>query len=249
MIGLIRSEVVKFRSVRSTVVLLTVAGASWCSSPSSRRDIAHHVDDPGTVAPQQLGDLTGGVALAVFLFGALGVQVIGQEYRFNTIRTTLAAAPNRWKVLTAKFVVVTVACAAMSALMVGACLLVGQLMLDGFSIDGTDRRIAWAIPLFAAGWSAMGLGVGAIVRQPIAGILILLGEAFVAENVLVNLFPRTAPWLPFANGVQMAMRDSGGDGPGGEVVLRSVLAGGIYFFLVTAVVLAVGAYLANERDA
>jgi ABC-type transport system involved in multi-copper enzyme maturation permease subunit len=249
MIHLIRAEVIKFRSVRSTVVLLTVAGALVVLiAVLQARDINGKIDDGLGAVSQQLGDLTGGVALAVFLFGALGVQVIGQEYRFNTIRTTLAAAPIRWKVLTAKLVVTTVACAAMSALMLGACALIGSTMLDGFGIDGTDRRLLWAVPLFAAGWSAMGLGVGAIVRQPIAGILILLGEAFVAENILVNLFPRTVPWLPFANGVQMAMQESGAEGSD-EVVLRSMLAGGVYFFVVTAVVLAIGTYLATQRDA
>lgn len=245
MIHLIRSEMIKFRSVRSTVVLLVSAGALVVLVALLQvRDIEAH-----DRVSRQLGDLTGGVTIAVFLFGALGVQVIGQEYRFNTIRTTLAAAPIRWKVLLAKLVVVTLACALMALAGVGACALIGSQLLDGFSIDGTDQRLIWATALFAAGWSAMGLGVGAIVRQPIAGILLLLGEAFVAESLLVNLFPGTAPWLPFANGVQMTVRNGGGDGPGGEIVYRSILAGGVYFFIVTAVVLAIGTYLAAQRDA
>lgn len=245
MIHLIRSEVIKFRSVRSTVVLLVTAGALVVLVAALQvRDI-----EANDRISRQLGDLTGGVTLAVFLFGALGVQVIGQEYRFNTIRTTLAAAPIRWKVLLAKLVVVTIACALMALAGIGACALIGDTFLDGFQVDGIDHRLIWATPLFAAGWSAMGLGVGAIVRQPIAGILLLLGEAFVAESLLVNLFPGTAPWLPFANGVQMTVRNPGGDGAGGEIVYRSVLAGGVYFFLVTAAVLAIGAYLAAQRDA
>ncbi len=244
MIDLVRAEIIKFRSVRSTVVLLTVAGALVVLVAVLQvRDI-----EANDRISRQLGDLTGGVTLAVFLFGALGVQVIGQEYRFNTIRTTLAAAPIRWKVLLAKLVVVTVACALMALVGIGACALIGSRFLDGFRVDGIDHRLIWATSLFAAGWSAMGLGIGSIVRQPIAGILLLLGEAFVAEPLVVSLFPGTAAWLPFANGVQMTTRDGAGGGSS-EAVYRSILAGGTYFFLVTAVVLAVGANLVARRDA
>lgn len=246
MIHLIRAEIIKFRSVRSTVVLLVAAGALVVLVAALQvRDI-----EANERLSRQLGDLTGGVTLAVFLFGALGVQVIGQEYRFNTIRTTLAAAPTRWKVLLAKLVVVTVACAVMALMGVAACAVIGDRFLDGFQIDEIDHRLIWATALFASGWSAMGLGLGAIVRQPIAGILLLLGEAFVAEPLIGTLFPGTAPWLPFANGVQMTTRDgAGGGGPDGEAVYRSILAGGVYFFVITAVVLAVGTYLASRRDA
>ena len=53
-----------------------------------------------------LGNVIGGVQVAIFLFGTLGVQIIGQEYRFNTIRPTFTAAPWRMRVLAAKLVVV-----------------------------------------------------------------------------------------------------------------------------------------------
>ena len=53
-----------------------------------------------------LTDLTVGVSLACLLFGVLGVQVIGQEYRFNTIRPTFTAAPRRLPVVLAKLIVV-----------------------------------------------------------------------------------------------------------------------------------------------
>lgn len=241
MIHLIHSEVIKFRSVRSTVVVLACAvGITVVFALVQANDLS------GGSATIHLGDINAGASISAFLFGALGVQVIGQEYRFNTIRTTFAAAPIRWRVLLAKLAVVVGACALAALTMMLVCVALGYAIVDNFELDGLDQRLLWGTVLFAAGWSAMGLGVGAIVRQPIAGILILLGEGFVAEPIVVQIFKWTAPWLPFLNGAQMMSRSSQSSG---DMEFRSVLGGGIYLFVVTAIALAVGAVLANRRDA
>lgn len=243
MVNLIRSEWIKFRSVRSTVILVLSAGALVVLIAVIA---ANEAKGDGRLVVY-LGDLTPGVSVAAFLFGALGVQVIGQEYRFNTIRPTFTAAPWRGRVLAAKLIVTTLACAAVSLVMVAACALIGAAMLgDRFEVDTLDHRVVFGIVLFSMGWSAMGLGVGAIIRQPVAGMLILLGEGFVAENILAGLVRASHPWLPFFNGVQMTARDTGGDGSDG---LRTVLGGGIYFFAIAAIVVTVGWLLALRRDA
>lgn len=239
MINVIRSEWIKFRSVRSTIVTLFLAGALVVIVALISAGQAQDY-----FPPVRLTSLTGGVSVAALIFGALGVQILGQEYRFNTIRPTFTAVPQRWRVLVAKLVVVTLACAAMSIMMVGFCYLIGTAFVDGFEVDGTDQRAMMGIVLFSMGWSAMGMGIGAIVRQPIAGILIQLAEAFVLESIIGGILPSTAKWLPFLNGFQMTFRTDGG-----ETDLQSVFAGGVYFFAVAAVVWVVGAVLATRRDA
>lgn len=250
MIDLVRSEWVKIRSVRSTVALFVVGvGLTVLVAVLQARSIAHHVDQVANPAEisQHLGDLTVGVYLAVFLFGALGVQVIGQEHRFNTIRVTFVAAPIRWRVLTAKVITVAACVAVVSALLVVLCIGVGLLVLPDLQIDGVDQRLMLGIVGLSVGWAIMGIGVGAIVRQPIAGILVMLGVPFIAETLLLSLFPATAPWLVFQNGIQMAVRTTGNEGS--DVALRSVAGGALYFFAVTAVILAVGFVLTDRRDA
>ncbi len=143
----------------------------------------------------------------------------------------------------AKLIVVTGAIAAVSAVMLALCAAVGLVMLEPFTIDGVDQRVVWGTILFSVGWTTLGMGLGSIVRQPIAGMLILLVEGFVVEQLLLGLLSWTGPWLPFLNGIQMTIRDPGaGD-------LRSTLAGGIYFFVFAAVVWGIGAYLVDKRDA
>lgn len=240
MVNLIRSEWIKFRSVRSTLVALILAGALVVLIAV----LAANQNRPA-FAIAHLTDLTGGVSAAALIFGALGVQVLGQEYRFNTIRPTFTAMPRRWRVLVAKVVVVTLACAAISVIMVGFCWVVGSTMVDQFGVDGVDQRAGLGIVLFSIGWSALGMAIGAIVRQPIAGILILLAEAFVVESIIAGLVPSAAKWMPFLNGFQMTLRVD----QSGTEDFQSVLGGGIYFFAVVVALWLVGALLATRRDA
>ena len=271
MINLIRSEWIKFRSVRSTLILLFAAGAlmvlfaviagnSKKDEQQNCRNEVRSEQSGGTVDPQpcpfaggtinaepivaHLGDVTVGVTVAIFLFGTLGVQIIGQEYRFNTIRPTFTAAPKRIHVLFAKLIVVTLAAAAMSAVMLAVSALIGKVMLDPFQIDSVDVRVIWATLLFAAGWTMYGMGLGAILRQPIAAIVILLVQGLIAEPLLATQIHALGPWMPFQNGVQMTGRE-----PGDPELFRGMFAGGVYFFVVAIAVWAIGAYLVNKRDA
>ena len=275
MSDLLRSEWIKFRSVRSTLVTLALAGGlvvlvavlqandanqadptlSRCESieQSQEGSVVSTRPDPtcgdGSLLVTRaqsadLSKLTQGVSLAVLLFGILGVQVIGQEYQFSTIRTTFAAMPRRRHVLAAKLAVVTSACAVVAAAMVALCWLVGIVMVDSFQVDAVDRRIAWAIVVFSVLWTTAGMGLGAIVRQPIAAIMILAGYSLVAENLLAAVVDGTARWLPFLNGFQMTQRDTAA-----ELDLRPLFEGGLYFGVVCVAVWLVGAILVQRRDA
>lgn len=273
MSNLLRSEWIKFRSVRSTVILVVAAGSlvvliaffaarseskhlsqdeceKVVSVPSGgtyteTRPCSEVAGDPSfTPNTANLGDIAVGIPFALFFFGALGVQIIGQEYRFNTIRPTFTATPQRLRVLAAKLVVVTGATAVVTAVMLAACALVGTVMLHPFEVDGTDLRIVGGTILFSIGWTTLGMGVGAILRQPIAAMLILLVEGFVVEQLLLGLLPWTGKFLPFLNGIQMTVRQPNDSGR-----LHAPLGGGIYLFVVAAVVWGIGAYLVDRRDA
>lgn len=237
MIDLLRSEWIKFRSVRSTVVVLALAGVLVVAVAL----IAALNSGQGTT---NLTSLTVGVSLGVLLFGALGVQVVGQEHRFSTIRATFSARPDRTAVMVAKLLVVMLSSALVAVTMLAVCWVIGTAFTENFVLDGLDRRAALGIVLFSMGWSAIGVGVGAIVRQPTAGILVLLGWAFVLESILGGIVAAARPWLPFANGFQMTLRDESGSSD-----LRGVLEGGVYFFVVVAVIVAVGIVATNRRDA
>lgn len=244
MIDTLRSEWIKFRSVRSTMLLLLIGGFITIAFAIL---IANDISGDDRVF--NLTDIAAGSNIAVYLFGALGVQIIGQEYRFSTIRPTFSATPNRMRVYVAKMIVVAVTVAVMAALMQLVTVLIGHLMLDPFEVDTADRNAFLGTIAFAMGWTLVGVALGAILRQPIAGIIILMVEGGIAENILLALFKWTAPWLPFANGSQMMTRNSLRSPEDPLHGLRPPVDGGIYFFVVVAVLLAIGAVLIQRRDA
>ncbi len=266
---LLRSEWIKFRSVRSTVITLLIGGAlvvlvaglaardatsttqscrpAGAGETTTADDLAVCGDGfvlETTAEPTNLTGLTGGVSIAALIFGTLGVQVIASEYRFNTIRPTFTAAPRRRRVMLAKGVVVTLACAVVATVMVALCWAIGATMAQDFVVDDVDRRVAWAIVVFTALWTVGGVGIGAIVRQPVAGILVVALVSIV-EQILGNLVSATQRWLPFSNGFQMMLRQDDATAGG----LMDLLPGGIYFGVVCVALFVIGTVLVVRRDA
>jgi len=182
----IRSEWIKLRTVRSTVVLFGVIVLLSIS-------ISALVAIFGDARPTDgLGPVLAGLNLSTLLFGVIGVQIVGQEYRFNTIRATFAAVPRRGRVLAAKAVVLVLATAAAATLMVLICLAVSAAILaarDGgldLGAPGVARTLVGSV-LVCVLYALVGLGIGAILRQPIAGIVVVLVYPLVVENIIAGI--------------------------------------------------------------
>ena len=168
MMHLLRAEWIKFRSVRSTWVLtgiavvlaLVIAGIAASADDGSHRPVE-------TLAVSS--------TFVFILLLVLGIQFIGQEYRFGTIRATFTAVPNRTRVLVAK---------TMFGVAIGAA--TGARRLRRFvrrrqrscsrartarsrSTPGWPRRSrrTWSWP--RSRWS-LGIGIGAVTRNPALGI-------------------------------------------------------------------------------
>src|SRR6478609_8517178 len=129
--GVIASEWVKFRSLRSTLLVLAAAVAGMVVFGAI---IAINTRNPAGQDPEDLvasGPLQG-YYLGQLLIGALGVLVVSGEYSSGMIRATLAAVPTRLPVLLAKLLVFTlVVGAAMTAASI-AGFLVAQAFLSGY---------------------------------------------------------------------------------------------------------------------
>ena len=242
----IRSEWIKLRSVRANVVIsaialgapivLCVLIASLANFDSvSRRDVF----GVAVVAP---------CLVASFLVGVLGVLGIGQEYRHNTIRVTFAAQPRRSVVLAAKCVVYGIFGLSIGVVTPLACLAVGGLILSGrrrsFAFDPAPLV---GLAVFCALMTLFGFGLGAMMRQPAGAIPVFLIWPLIVEG-LVGLLVRSIDdklvrWLPFQSGQRMAA--AGEAGP--EYFGRA--ASGVYFAVWTAVIVALGWWLVERRDA
>ena len=242
MTAVVHAEWIKLRSVRSNIivfvvaVLLVVAIAVIASSVSR--------DEPG----QTIELATTGVLIANLLFGILGVQIIGQEYRFNTILPTYTAVPNRRRVLLAKLITITASTAVFSVVMLALSVLVVKVLGPSYvTLDQSAWRTLLGTIGYGVGFAAFGFAVGAIVRQPIAGIILVVLWPFAVEGIIGTLSNPVSRFLPFLQGGQMATIPPSDAVTGFEQLDPNLAT--IYFFAVIAVLVIIGLVLADRRDA
>ena len=201
--AVIHSEWIKLRSVRSNLIVFTVAVLLAVGVAI----IVAIVADP-VRTHNDITLATGGVQIANLLFGILGVQIIGQEYRFNTIRPTFTAVPNRRNVLLSKLIVIIGATLAFGVVMMVLSVTVVRAFGPGdVALDGPAYRAIIGGIAFSLGYSAFGFAVGAILRQPVAGIILILAWVVRDREHHRLAQPAVGRWMPFFEGGQMAIVD------------------------------------------
>jgi len=138
----------------------------------------------------------------------LGVTGMAGEWRHRTITSSVLAAPDRLKLLTAKVISYAVAGALLSLIVTVALMALGTLILsirDETTLGLTDLAdVLWRNLVVAALLGAFGVCVGGIVRNQIVAIVGLLVFAFALEPALLNLaidVGRFGPTVGAPNGI------------------------------------------------
>ncbi|MFJ7267969.1 ABC transporter permease [Streptomyces sp. NPDC099050] len=169
------SEWTKLTSVRSTMwtlgslVLLVVGIGGLVIVQTSSLDY----EQMPFIAPALFGLLVGQLAVMV-----LGVLTITSEYGTGLVRTTFTAAPDRYRVLTAKYLVFGLTAFLTTA---GSVCLVGltaSILRDGPGA-GPHPPSEWASGLVGSLYvtllGVLALAVGALVRHSAGAIAVMLG--------------------------------------------------------------------------
>jgi ABC-2 type transport system permease protein len=204
----IRSEWLKFRTLRSTLLILFAAMLAMVVFGAI---IGHNTRNPAGLDPEDLvasGPLQG-YYLGQLLIGSLGVLVVSGEYSSGMIRATLAAVPRRLPVLAAKLVVFT---AVVGTAMIAASIagfLVAQAFLSGYrptySLSDPDvLRVVVGTGVYLTLIGLLGGAIGWIVRST-PGSLVTLFAIILVLPVLLLLFhgawaEHVGAWLPTGAG-------------------------------------------------
>jgi ABC-2 type transport system permease protein len=242
-----RMEWVKLRSLRSTwwTLAATIAAAAA---------IAVAV---GVNTEDATGDLTNnalaGISVGLLLTGILGVLTATSEHSSGTIRSTLAAIPNRPLVLAAKAAVFgTLALAAGEAAAFVSFLAAGLALPAGIAGPALGQPgVLRAVVLGGAGYcliGLLGLGLGTVARHTPVAIGLLVGGVYVVAQLVAGLAPVLMPWLPIAvvaNSLTVVRAGTAVD----DVHFLSPWAGLGVLTLYAAVALGAGAWRLAERDA
>jgi ABC-2 type transport system permease protein len=188
--GIIRSEWIKLRSLRSTfwcyliMVLITIGlGLLLASTFSSPDELP---------AEQQQGIwvqvATLGIGFSQLVVAVLGALVITGEFGTGMIRSTFAAVPTRVPALLAKALVVGVSTFLVGLVSIVATALLTAPLLPGVGIHpDLGDPAAWLSFIGGAGYLALiallAFSIGTILRNSAGGIATVLGLILVVPTV------------------------------------------------------------------
>jgi ABC-2 type transport system permease protein len=245
MTRLIRSELAKLRTTRTTPVLLaamvgfaiitvifvvTVSGTQ--GNPPLDADSLRHI----VAAPSR------GVSGAMLL---VGILALAGEFRHQTITQTFLVTPDRGRVVAAKLAAGALVGLVFAAVSTVAVLAVGLpwLIAKGVPIQVTGavgQKVAGVLAAAALS-GLLGVAVAALVRNQVAAVVSALLWMLVIEGILPAVLraPTLPMWLP--GGAAAALTD-----PGGRYL--SMWAGGLLLAGYGLVLAAIGSRLTLRRD-
>jgi ABC-2 type transport system permease protein len=192
----------------------------------------------------QFALLSAGTSAALFA-ALIGVMAITSEFRHGTIRPTFVVTPQRSRVITAKVLASLLMGVLFGLAAIGLSFGIGYAILAGrgipLALSTTD--VVWLVlgtPVLTAAWAALGVGLGAIVRNQVFAVIGLILWAMIIDNLLRSLVPSIGGYTP--SGASAAIIADPTD------YVLSAGAGGVLLLGYVAVVIAAGALLVGRRD-
>jgi hypothetical protein len=242
--------------VAFTAVILAFAFSSGMDASSGEMP-------PGQGTPQIPADALPPIIYSIahsigYVFPLLlGTLAVTGEFRHQTLTPTFLATPKRGKVLAAKLVVMAIFGALYGVVAVIAAVGPGAAILsidDG--VTGLDDGDLWAmfarIVLAMALWAIIGVGVGALIPNQVAAIVVVLAFTQFIEPILrtvaafVDWAANIGDYLPGAAGdtlagasIFTALGMSAGEAPalewwhGGLLLLAYALVATVVGYLVS----------------
>lgn len=249
---LLRSELFKLRSVRSTIwTLLAAVVANIALAALAAVFLPSRLSSQDLAGVDSVRLALAGLHLSQIAIGVLGVLAVTSEYSTGMIRATLAAVPRRRMLLAAKALVFAVTALTVGVLACFAAYFAFQTPLSTGPLTSsiTDPGVARAVAgggVYLAVLGLLGLGLGAVLRSSAGAIATLFGLLFVPV-ILLDLLPhgwRTTlgPYLPMNAGdaIYSLHRETGGLTPAAGLGVLGLYA---------ALALATGFVLIKHRDA
>src|SRR5262245_10442712 len=207
MIGQLRSELVKQRSTRTTL-LLFLAMVGLVAFAVAMHVLTLSEADLSTRAGQ-LEVFQVGTRAGLLFAGLAGAIAITAEIRYGTIRPTFLVTPRRGPVIAAKLAVSGLAGIAFGLV---AEALMSAAATAGLAARGLDNQLTGGdyLQLLTGGaaaaalWAAAGVGVGALVRNQVGAIVGLCTWMFLVESVSESFVPDFGRLLPGGAGLALA---------------------------------------------
>jgi len=198
--ALIRAELLKLRTVRGPWLVLAAGPLLVIAGISGLVVSGGNLHDPATQAKALAH-----VGLTAIFPLAFGILAVAGEYRHKTITDTYLSTPARGRVIGAKLLVYALIgiLAAVAAAVVGLAVAALWWSAKGASFEWGNTAM-WTTVGGGVAWNAafaaIGVGLGALVRNLTAAVAVALAWIALIEGVVGQLIGSLARWLPFYAG-------------------------------------------------
>ena len=248
MLGTFRSELFKMTTTRATKILLGLAIFLPVAIYILTLIFAF---DGGVMDSPAIVNIASSAPLVALLLGVVGVMCATQEYSQGTIRITLVATPNRFRVYVAKLLTTLFISVVSTVVLFVFSLLATQLVLDSrgvqFELIGNDIRVVASFFLITVIVSIFGFSLGLIFKSGPGAISSVLLWPTIAEGMIFGLLSVATQknvfrWAPIQNGFQLVSEFQMDDSNSWSIAL-------LLFVGFVAVFAIAGASLFMKRDA
>ncbi len=257
MIATIRSEWLKLRTTAVPWVLtgiaLIVNALLLLVIFLTRPDFSGPGPQPGYTVPhttQQLRNLVG-AGFQGYLFALLlGTLIVTTEFRHKTVTTSFLVTPVRAKLVAGKLVFAAICGAVLAVIMLVATIIGGGLTLS--ARGGSFSDMVHQIPAVAPGmilvfalFAILGVGIGSVLTNQVAAIIVVLGWFIILEGILVSLVHGAERWVPTGAAIAAANLTRG---RGVDFGLFNWWQGALLMLFYGLAFAAVGSLILTRRD-
>jgi ABC-2 type transport system permease protein len=242
---LLRAELIKLRTTRTFAGL---AGAAVGISVLITVLVAVLTEptEDSVLVDVFASDLSG---FFIFMLAVIG---IAGEWRHRTITSSLLAAPDRLRFLAAKALAFAAAGAVLSVMVSIAITVVGTAVVTARGLPmpeaGELAELLARNALVATLVGALGVGLGALVRNQVVAVVGVLVLAFVVEPTVLSLVPEVGRFGPFS-ALPTALTGIPADDAGlGDVDLLAPALAGMVMLAWIGAAFAGGYALLRARD-
>jgi ABC-type transport system involved in multi-copper enzyme maturation permease subunit len=192
MIRLLRSEFLKIRTTRTVywLLVLTAVLAAVITALFTLFQVISETPVPlGTIEGQRaiFGNLATQSGAQIVML-CLGVLSLGAEFRHGTITSTLLGTPRRARVVLAKLATVVLVglVFAVVAIVVALAVYLIWMRIKGetVTLTGDIGRILVGNALVLVLYGAIGMGVGALIRNQIVAIIVAILYAWILDGLV-----------------------------------------------------------------
>lgn len=197
--GILRSEWVKLRSLRSNYAVLGFSAVALLAVGTIFSGFVGGVftntEEAGQFANNPAGASLQGTMIAQLIIGVLGIMAITAEYATGTIRTTFTMVPQRLPVLVAKTVVVGVVTFVTMLASSFAVFFLGQAIIGTGTVptaslgDAGVLRAVLGTAGYLTGIALLGLAIGTLLRSTAGSISTLVALIFLLPGLGQLLLP------------------------------------------------------------